>query len=60
MRRPIKNDKDALLMAAKVIEAQYNLLAAYRIGGRPPEKALNTLTREKPRLRAYLIEGVNQ
>lgn len=56
MGRPIKTDAQALVVAMKVIKAQDNLLVAYRTGGRPTEKALNTLMRDKPRLESYLEE----
>lgn len=59
MSNPIKSPMEALSVAVKIVDAQDKLLAAYRIGSlRPPEAALDYLTKHKPRLAAWREESL--
>lgn len=48
------NDTEALKAAEKIIAAQDKLLIAYRLGGRPPGAAIDTLTKLKPVWERYV------
>ena len=43
------NDAEALACAQRIIDAQQRLLVAYRVGGRTPGTALDTLRRDMPK-----------
>jgi hypothetical protein len=47
------DDPTAVKVAYKIIRAQQSLLVAYRTGGRPPESAIDFLTKNKGRFMAY-------
>ena len=50
---------EALSVAVKIVDAQDKLLVAYRVGSlRPPEAALDYLTKHKPRLAAWREESL--
>lgn len=51
--RLIRDEREALSVAVKIVDAQEKLLIAYRIGGRPPGGAIDYLNRHKPRLEEW-------
>jgi len=59
MNKPIINDSEALKVANRIIQAQEKLLMAYRIGGKTPGVAIDTLGAQKPRLMAYLTTATD-
>lgn len=55
MARPIKNDVEAVKVAAKIIAAQDRLLFAYRSGSpRAPGTAIDILRKQRPRFDTYI------
>jgi len=52
--KKIKNETEALAVAIKILNAQEKLLIAYRLGGRPPIGAIDSLNKNKPLLAEWL------
>ena len=54
MTRTIKNDAEAVKVAAWIIVAQDRLLSAYRLGTHSAGTAIDILREHRPRLEAWL------